>query len=40
MSEFSIGIIADWLRLPFEESLKTCADMGADGVQLYAVNGA
>ena len=39
MSEFSIGIIADWLRLPFEESLKTCADMGADGVQLYAVSG-
>lgn len=39
MSEFSIGIIADWLRLPFEESLKTCAEMGADGVQLYAVSG-
>ena len=39
MSEFSIGIIADWLKLPFEESLKACADMGADGVQLYAVSG-
>ena len=39
MSEFKIGIIADWLRLPFEESLKTCAEMGADGVQLYAVSG-
>ena len=39
MSEFSIGIIADWLKLPFEESLKACAEMGADGVQLYAVSG-
>ncbi len=39
MSEFSIGIIADWLKLPFEESLKACAEMSADGVQLYAVSG-
>ena len=39
MSKFLIGIIADWLRLPFEESMKTCAQMGANGVQLYAVDG-
>lgn len=39
MSTFSIGIIADWLRLPFKESIEKCAQMGADGVQLYAVDG-
>ena len=39
MKDFKIGIISDWLRLPFQESLETCARMGADGVQLYAVEG-
>ena len=39
MKRFKTGIIADWLRLPFEESIRTCAEMGADGVQLYAVEG-
>ena len=39
MSSFKIGIIADWLRLPFKESMEKCAQMGADGVQLYAVEG-
>ena len=39
MAEFSIGIISDWLRLPFAASMEKCAQMGADGVQLYAVDG-
>ncbi len=39
MKQFPIGIIADWLRLPFAESMAACAKMGANGVQLYAVEG-
>ena len=39
MSAFKIGIISDWLNLPFKESMEKCADMGADGVQIYAVQG-
>ena len=39
MAAFSIGIMADSLRLPFAESLKKCRELGADGVQLYAVEG-
>lgn len=39
MGNFQIGIIADWLRLPFAESMEKCTQMGADGVQLYAVDG-
>lgn len=34
-----IGIMADSLRLPFAESLQKCRQLGADGVQLYAVSG-
>lgn len=39
MNDFKIGIMADSLRLPFAESIKTCAQLGVDGVQLYAVSG-
>lgn len=39
MQEFKIGIIADCLRLPFAESLQKCRELGANGVQLYAVEG-
>ena len=39
MAAFSIGVMADSLRLPFEDSLKKCRELGADGVQLYAVEG-
>lgn len=39
MAAFSIGIMADSLRLPFAQSLKKCRELGADGVQLYAVDG-
>ncbi len=34
-----IGIIADCLGLPFRESMEACAELGAEGVQLYAVEG-
>lgn len=33
-----IGVMADSLRMPFRESMETCARMGAEGVQLYAVS--
>lgn len=39
MSEFRLGIISDWLHLPFKESMQKCSYLGADGVQLYAVDG-
>lgn len=39
MHPFKIGIISDWLKLPFRESIEKCAALGADGVQLYAVDG-
>jgi L-ribulose-5-phosphate 3-epimerase len=35
----SIGIIVDSLRLPLREGLKTAKELGADGVQIYAVDG-
>lgn len=34
-----IGIIVDSLRMPIREGLKTAKEMGADGVQIYAVDG-
>jgi L-ribulose-5-phosphate 3-epimerase len=34
-----IGIIVDSLRLPVREGLKLAKEMGADGVQIYAVDG-
>lgn len=39
MKQFSLGIMADSLRLPFADSIKACRALGADGVQLYAVEG-
>lgn len=39
MNAFKIGMISDCLRLPFRESIEKCREMGADGVQLYAVKG-
>lgn len=39
MGRFKIGIMADCLNLPFRESIEKCAELGADGVQLYAVKG-
>ncbi|MEH7384728.1 sugar phosphate isomerase/epimerase family protein [Bacillus sp. JJ1521] len=34
-----VGIIVDSLRLPLWEGLKVAKDMGANGVQIYAVDG-
>ncbi|MBM7587122.1 sugar phosphate isomerase/epimerase [Bacillus pakistanensis] len=34
-----IGVIVDSLRLPLREGLKKAKEMGADGVQIYAVEG-
>ena len=39
MKKWKIGVIADCLRLPFAESMAACAKLGADGVQMYAVEG-
>lgn len=37
--ENKCGIIVDSLRLPLKEGLKKAKDMGADGVQIYAIKG-
>ncbi|MBQ6809482.1 MAG: sugar phosphate isomerase/epimerase [Clostridia bacterium] len=39
MSNFSIGIMADSLRLGFADSMKKARELGADGVQIYATSG-
>lgn len=39
MSNFKIGIMADSLKLPFEESIRRAAELGGQGVQLYATKG-
>lgn len=39
MRKLPIGIIADMLRMPYRESIEACAKLGAQGVQLYAVEG-
>ena len=40
MYKFSIGIITDSLRLPVQDAIKTAAELGATGIQMYAVDGA
>lgn len=39
MSNFSIGVMADSFRLPFEQAIIKAHEIGADGVQIYAVSG-
>ncbi|WP_130837770.1 sugar phosphate isomerase/epimerase family protein [Lachnoclostridium sp. Marseille-P6806] len=39
MSRFSIGIMADSLRIPFAEAARVAHALGARGVQMYAVQG-
>ena len=39
MSNFSIGIMADSLKLSFADSMKKARELGADGVQIYATHG-
>lgn len=36
---FKIGVMTDSFRLPFEESLDKAVQVGAEGIQLYVVNG-
>lgn len=39
MKNFSIGVITDSFRIPFKDAVKKAADVGAEGVQIYAVRG-
>ena len=40
MSLFKIGAMADSFRLPYKEALKKVKEVGAEGFQIYAVQGA
>lgn len=39
MGKFSIGVMADSFQLPFEQSIIKAREVGANGVQLYAIQG-
>lgn len=39
MADFSVGIILDSFRRPIPEAVRLAADLGADGVQVYATRG-
>ena len=39
MKKFPIGVMSDSFRLGLREGLKKSAQIGAQGVQIYAVNG-
>jgi len=39
MSQFKIGVLADSFRLPPREGVRRAKELGADGVQVYAVRG-
>lgn len=39
MSNFSIGVMADSFNLPFKQAIAKAHEIGADGVQIYAVSG-
>lgn len=36
---FKIGVMTDSFKLPFEQALEKAAEVGAQGIQLYVVNG-
>ncbi len=36
---YKIGVIVDSFRLPIHEGIKKAKEVGADGIQIYAVNG-
>jgi len=36
---FKIGIMADWLGLPFPEAMAKASELGAQGVQIYTTSG-
>ena len=39
MNNFHIGVIVDSFRLPIYDAVKKAAEVGADGIQVYASNG-
>jgi len=39
MGNFSIGVISESFRLPFDEALDAAVKLGANGIQMYAVHG-
>ncbi len=39
MFEFPIGVMTDSFRLPFPDALKKATEIGAKGIQMYAVSG-
>lgn len=39
MSRFKIGVISDSFRKPFYENIRLSKQVGAQGIQMYAVNG-
>ena len=39
MADFSVGIILDSFRKPIPEAVKLAAELGADGLQVYATRG-
>ena len=39
MSDLKIGVLADSFRLPIREGVRKAAELGAEGVQVYAVSG-
>ena len=39
MANFKIGVMTDSFKLPFEQGLAKAAEVGAQGIQLYVVEG-
>ena len=39
MAKFKIGVMTDSFKLPFEQGLAKAAEVGAQGIQLYVVDG-
>lgn len=39
MSRFKIGVMVDSLRLPIPEGVRKARELGADGIQVYVVDG-
>lgn len=39
MADFKIGVIVDSFKLPIKEGVKKAVEVGASGIQVYAVNG-
>lgn len=40
MADFKIGVITDSFRLDVDESIRKAREVGADGIQMYAIEGA